>query len=128
MSGVELPTYTSIFRWERRLYAIYDWELPVPVSLFQLVAFVGALLVTFAVTGLLGVPVSAGTAWVFVVPPAFAAWLASQPVADAKRPHAWLASQARYFTEPRALNRLRPERNPGRVRFSATVWCPGATP
>ena len=118
---MDLHTYTSIFRFERRLYAIYDWELPFPVSLFQLVAFVGALGLTLVVSDLLGVAPSAGTAWVFVVPPAFAAWLASQPVADATRPHVWILSQARYMTEPRALNRLRAEHAPKRVRLSGVV-------
>jgi hypothetical protein len=124
---MDLITYTSIFRFERRLYAIYDWELPFPVSLFQLVSFVGALGLTFVVSGFLGVAPSAGTAWVFVVPPGFAAWLASQPVADAKRPHAWIGTQARYLTEARVLNRLRPERGPGRVRFSGVAFHPGGS-
>jgi hypothetical protein len=119
---MDLPTYTSIFRFERRLYAVYDWELPFPVSLFQLVAFVAALGLTFVVVGLLGVEPSAATAWVFVVPPGLAAWLASQPVADAKRPHAWLLTQGRYLSEPCALNRLRPERAPHRVRFEGTLY------
>ncbi|MGH9021814.1 MAG: conjugal transfer protein, partial [Acidimicrobiia bacterium] len=121
----DLPTYTSIFRFERRLYAIYDWELPVPVSLFQLVAFLGALVATLVTTGLLGIEASAGTAWVFVVPPATAAYLASQPLVDAKRPHAFLFTQARYLTEPRALNRLRPERALVRVGFGTTVGTRG---
>jgi len=113
---VELPTYSAVFGFEKRLYAIYDLELPVPVSLFQAGVFLLALAATLAVTTLAGVGLTAASAWVFVVPPATAAYLASRPLADGKRPHHWLASQARHLAEPRTLVRLRPDRAPTRIR------------
>lgn len=99
----QLPTYTSVFRLQRRLYAVYDWELPVPLGLIEVAVFAVAAAVFFAAGQLLRIPVTASTAWFFVVPPAFLAYLARQPVADAKQPHAWIITQARYLLEPRVL-------------------------
>ena len=100
---MELPTYSAVFGFEKRLYAIYDLELPVPVSLFQAGVFLLALAATLATTTVLGIGLTAASAWVFVVPPATAAYLASRPLADGKRPHHWLVSQARHLTEPRTV-------------------------
>jgi hypothetical protein len=118
---VELPTYSAVFGFEKRLYAIYDLELPVPVSLFQAGVFLLALAATLATTTIVGIGLSAASAWVFVVPPATAAYLASRPLADGKRPHHWLASQVRHLTEPRTLVRLRPDRSPSRIRPRGSV-------
>src|SRR3954454_20249506 len=111
---MELPTYTSVFALERRLYAVYDFELPAPVGLFQAAAFLVVGVVFLIVGRLFGVPITAGTAWFYVVPPGFAAWAASRPVAESKRPHQWLLSQARFLTEPRVLHRLCDGRAPQR--------------
>src|SRR3954470_1073259 len=118
---MELPTYTSVFALERRLYAVYDFELPAPVGLFQAAAFLVVGVMFLIVGRLLGVPLTPGTAWFYVVPPGFAAWVASRPVADAKRPHQWLVSQGRYLAEPRVLHRLRDGRGPKAVRLSVLV-------
>lgn len=124
---MELPTYTSVFALERRLYAVYDFELPAPIGLFQAAAFL-VVGVAFLIVGRLsGVPMSPGTAWFYVVPPGFAAWLASRPVAESKRPHEWLASQARHLSEPRVLHRLRDGRGPERVRVLASAGVGGET-
>jgi hypothetical protein len=100
---VELPTYTSVFRLQRRLYALYDWELPVPVGLAELGLFVGGVGLFSAIGALTGIGLSAGTAWFYLVPPAFIAHLARRPVADAKTPHTWLGAQLRHLLEPRTL-------------------------
>lgn len=118
---MQLPTYTSMFRHERKLYAIYDFELPAPVSLFQAGAFVVSLAVVYAVLQLLGIPLNAFWAFAYLVPPGVAAWLASQPVADGKRAHHWLGSQIRYLTEAKTLCRLRPYREPQVIHLRAVA-------
>lgn len=107
---MELPTYSAVFAFEKRLYAIYDFELPISVSLFQGGVFLVAVGATLAATALLGIGLTAGTFWLFVVPPGFAAYLATRPLADGKRPHEWVAGRARHLSEPRTLARLRPYR------------------
>ena len=121
---MQLPTYTSIWRIERRLYKVYDWVLPMPISIPQAAVF----LVTLGVWGLLlqavGVPLQADTGWLFLVPPGFAAWASGRPLIEEKRPHELLASQARYLFEPRTLQRLTERRQPERVRLTGWVWTP----
>lgn len=119
---MELPTYTSVFTLERRLYAIYDLELPAPVGFFQVGAFLLAAVVFFLLGRLFGVPMSAGTAWFYFVPPGLAAWVASKPVAEGKRPHVWALAQLRYLLEPRVLHRLVEAHEPAALRMGAVVW------
>ena|GEM_PF-4996951 len=108
--ALELPTYSAVFAFEKRLYAIYDVELPTSISLFQGVVFLVAVGIDVLLTGLFGIGLSPRSFWVFVVPPAGAAWLASQPLADHKRPHQWIGTRLRHWREPHALVRLHPDR------------------
>ena len=66
----------------------------------------------------LGIRLTPGSAWFFVVPPGFVAYLARLPLADGKQPHALLASRVRYLLEPRALHRLAEAREPGALTVS----------
>jgi hypothetical protein len=99
-----MPTYTSIFSLRRKLYAIYDWELPRPVELVQVGVFVMGVVAVWLVTRAIGVGFSPSTGWVFVVPPGALAWCATQPVADGKSVGAWLVAQVGFLFEPKALN------------------------
>lgn len=118
---MELPTYTSAFTLERRLYALYDLELPAPVSLTQAATFGAVVALVVVVARAAGLGLSARTAWLFVVPPWGAAWAASRPLIEARRPHRWLLSQLRWLAQPRVLHRLEPERQPELVAVSLRV-------
>jgi hypothetical protein len=120
---IDLPTYTSVFRLRRRLYAVYDWELPLPIGLFEAGVFlVGVVL--FALLGrLLGIELTPASAWFFLVPPGFLAYLAGRPVADSKPPHQWLVSQVQFVLEPAVLHGLaEPAAEPEVVHVGASVW------
>lgn len=123
---LDLPTYSRLFEVERKLYKIFDLELPRPVGLLEAAAFVGTLLVIIVVMSVLGQGLSADTAFIFVVPPGVAAWLVSQQfdVTDAKRPHMWVLAQLRYLVEPRHLVRLNANREPKRMRIAREFWQP----
>lgn len=100
---MDLPTYTRVFTIERRLYRIFDFELPVPVSANQLGAFVASTVVVLSVGSLLGIPLTPLTIAPHLGLAALAAWLMCQPIAERKRPHQWLASQIRFLVEPKRL-------------------------
>jgi hypothetical protein len=119
---VELVTYTSVFRIERRLYKVFDIELPRPVSLVQASAFVAVIVLMLLVGPVIGLRFSQGTAWLYVAVAAVVSFLASQPIVDAKRPHELVASRLRYLFEPKELHRLRERRGPATIRLKATVW------
>lgn len=116
--ATELPTYTSVFRLRRRLYALYDFELPVPVGLAEAGVFLLAAGIFWVLGHALGIAFTPGSAWFFVVPPGFLAYLARLPVADGKQPHALVAARIRYLLEPRALHRLAEAHEPGAVTLA----------
>ena len=119
---MELVTYTSVFRIERRLYKVFDIELPRPVSLVQAGAFVAVIVLMLLVGPVVGLTFSQGTAWLYIAVSAVVSFLASQPIVDAKRPHELVASRMRYLFEPKELYRLSERREPPTIRFKATVW------
>jgi hypothetical protein len=119
-----LPTYTSIWRIERRLYKIYDWVLPMPISIPQMAVFFVTLLLWALVLHGFNVSMRPSTGWLYLTPPGFAAWAAERPLIEEKRPHELAASQVRYMFEPRRLHRLAERRQPGRVHISGMVWSP----
>jgi hypothetical protein len=105
---LDLPVFTNVFRLRRRLYRIYDVELPVPVSLLQVVAFSAAAVLVFTALRAGGVDLTPGSAWVFIVPPGVFAWLANRSVADERTPLEWGTAQVRHLLEPRTLAALEP--------------------
>lgn len=117
-----LPTYTSIWLIERRLYKVYDWVLPMPVSIPQSAVFLGTLFLWGLLLQGFNVPVRPSTGWLYLIPPGFAAWASERPLVEEKRPHELAASQVRYLFEPRMLHRLAERRQPERVHLSGTVW------
>jgi TcpE family len=123
---LELPTYTRLFEVERKLYKIFDVELPRPVGMLEALAFLSTGLVIALVMALLGQGISADNAFLYVVPPGVAAWLASQQfdVTDAKRPHVWALAQLKYLVEPRHLTRMEANKEPHRMRIEQEFWQP----
>ena len=105
---LDLPVFTNVFRLRRRLYRIYDVELPVPVSLLQVGVFAAAAVLVFTVLQAAGVGVTPGSAWAFVVPPGVRAWLANRSVADERSPVEWGTAQVRHLLVPRTLAALEP--------------------
>lgn len=129
---MELHTYTALWRQQRRIHAIQDIPLPVPVPAVQLVAAVVAAIVWIPLLAALGVPgaISAAldtyhtgiNAIVLLAPPVGLAWLVGRPV----RHHltvgqlAWSAT--RYLLTPKRLHRLGELREPARLRLAGPVW------
>lgn len=119
-----LPTYTSIWRIERRLYKVYDWVLPMPISIPQTAIFLVTLLLWAVLLHALNVPLRPSTGWMYLVPPGFIAWASERPLVEEKRPQELVASQVRYLFEPRTLQRLAERRQPERVHLYGTIWSP----
>ena len=123
---MDLPTYTRVFTIERRLYRIFDFELPVPVSATQLGAFLVSTIVVLSVGGLLGIPLTPMTIAPHLGLAALAAWLMCQPIAERKRPHQWLASQIRFLAEPKRLFDFCDPHEPARADLVVAVSEPGS--
>ncbi|WP_234401536.1 TcpE family conjugal transfer membrane protein [Thermobifida halotolerans] len=120
---MDLPTYTRIWRIEKRLYKLYDFRLPYPVSLVTIGVFVGTTVVWCLLMSLVGVPFAPPVGHVlWLVPPGVITFLATRPVIEGKSLTGLLRSQLVYGAEARVYTRLAPQREPERIVVSALVW------
>lgn len=119
---MDLPTYTNIWRIEKRLYKLYDLRLPMPLPLVQIGVFLGVFVPWILLLRLVGVPFESPWHVLYIVPPGVLTWLATRPVIEGKRLTELLLSQSRYLAEPRTWCRLTPIREPREVVIVARVW------
>ncbi|MCW2903693.1 MAG: ATPase involved in chromosome partitioning-like protein [Streptosporangiaceae bacterium] len=119
---MDLPTYTNIWRIEKRLYKLYDLRLPMPLPLVQIGVFVGVFLPWILLLRFIGIPFHTPWHVLYLVPPGVLTWLATRPVIEGKRLTELLLSHTRYLTEPRTWCRLTPIREPREVVVVARVW------
>jgi MinD-like ATPase involved in chromosome partitioning or flagellar assembly len=120
---VDLPTYTNIWRIEKRLYKLYDLRLPMPLPLVQIGVFLGVFVPWIVLLKVIGIPFRGG--WIlplYIVPPGILTWMATRPVIEGKRLTELLLSQSRYLVEPRTWCRLTPIREPREVVVVVKVW------
>ena len=119
---MDLPTYTNIWRIEKRLYKLYDLRLPAPLPITWLAVFV-AITVPYVVFLIaVGLPFNHTLVWLYVLPPAVLTWLTTRPVIEGKRLPELVTSQVRYMTEPRAWCRMAPFAEKDEISVSARVW------
>ncbi|TDD58637.1 conjugal transfer protein, partial [Actinomadura rubrisoli] len=119
---MDLPTYTNIWRIEKRLYKLYDLRLPMPLPLVQIGVFAGVFVPWILLLKFTGIPFESPWHVLYIVPPGVLTWLATRPVIEGKRLTELLLSQGRYLAEPRTWCRLTPIREPREVVIVARVW------
>ncbi|MCT9932666.1 TcpE family conjugal transfer membrane protein [Planotetraspora sp. A-T 1434] len=119
---MDLPTYTNIWRIEKRLYKLYDLRLPMPLPIVWIGVFVGVLAPWSLFLYLIGLPFAAPWHVLYLVPPGVLTWLSTRPVIESKRLTELLQSQLRYMAEPRTWCRMAPVSEPGEITFTARVW------
>ena len=123
---MDLPTYTSIWRIEKRLYKLYDFRLPMPLPIGQVTVFAAMAVPYVLLLTLLGVPFNHTLIWLYILPPGLATWLVTRPVLESKRLPELIKSQLRYLAEPRILCRMAPLAERDVMIVSASVWRPRA--
>jgi MinD-like ATPase involved in chromosome partitioning or flagellar assembly len=119
---VDLPTYTNIWRIEKRLYKLYDLRLPMPLPLGQIIAFAGITVPYVLLLTLIGIPFNHNLFWLYVLPPWALTWLATRPVLENKRLPELLASQVRYLSEPGVWCRMAPATEHDEITVTGKVW------
>ena len=122
---MDLPTYTNIWRIEKRLYKLYDFRLPMPLPVGTFGVALGVFALWVVLLSILNAPFAFGNGWhlvLWVVPPGVITVLATRPVIEGKRLTELLISQARFLTEARVFTRLAPEYEPAEIRVSVRVW------
>ena len=124
---MDLPTYTSIWRIEKRLYKLYDFRLPMPLPIGQVTVFAAIAVPYVVLLTMLGLPFNHTLIWLYVLPPGLATWLATRPVLESKRLPELVKSQLRYLAEPRVLCRMAPLSERDVVVVTGRVWRPRAS-
>ena len=119
---MELPTYTNIWKIEKRLYKLYDFRLPMPLPVGQVAAFLAIAVPYTLLLTMIGMPFSHTWVWLYVLPPALLAWLVTRPVLEGKRLPELVLSQLRYVSEPRTWCRMAPLTEQDDIIVVAKVW------
>jgi MinD-like ATPase involved in chromosome partitioning or flagellar assembly len=119
---VELPTYTNIWKIEKRLYKLYDFRLPMPVPVGQVAAFLAIAIPYMLILAMAGMPFSHTWVWLYVLPPGVLAWLVTRPVLEGKRLPELVVSQLRYLSEPRTWCRMAPLGEKDQMFVTVKVW------
>ncbi|MGI9008902.1 MAG: conjugal transfer protein, partial [Streptosporangiaceae bacterium] len=121
---MDLPTYTSIWRIEKRLYKLYDFRLPMPLPIGQLTVFAAVTIPYVLILQLLGLPFNHTLIWLYILPPAVVTWLATRPVLESKRLPELVKSQLGYLAEPKVICRMAPLAERDVVMVTGRVWRP----
>jgi len=119
---VDLPTYTNIWRIEKRLYKLYDFRLPAPLPITWIGVFVGITVPYVIFLIAVGLPFNHNLFWLYVLPPGVLTWLTTRPVIENKRLPELVSSQFRYISEPRTWCRMAPFSEKDEVMVTARVW------
>ena len=119
---MDLPTYTNIWRIEKRLYKLYDFRLPMPLPINWIAVFAGITIPYIVFLIAIGLPFNHTLIWLYVLPPGLITWLTTRPVIENKRLPELLESQVRYLTEPRTWVRFAPLTEKEQVVVTARVW------
>src|SRR6266702_4346644 len=93
---VDLPTYTSIWRIEKRLYKLYDFRLPMPLPIGQVTVFVAIAVPYVVLLTMLGLPSNHTLIWLYILPPGLATCLVWRPRAGRPTVAAAAAAQAEF--------------------------------
>lgn len=119
---MDLPTYTSIWRIEKRLYKLYDFRLPMPLPIGQITVFAAIAVPYVVLLTILGLPFNHTLVWLYVLPPGAATWLVTRPVLEGKRLPELVKSQVRYLAEPRVWCRMAPLGESDVIMVTGRVW------
>src|SRR6266567_968411 len=121
-SQVDLPTYTNIWRIEKRLYKLYDFRLPAPLPITWIGVFTGITVPYVVFLIAVGLPFNHNLVWLYVLPPGVLTWLTTRPLIESKRLPELVSSQLRYIAEPRTWCRMAPFAEKDEILVTARVW------
>ena len=119
---MDLPTYTNIWRIEKRLYKLYDFRLPAPLPITWIAVFAGITVPYVVFLVAIGLPFNHDLVWLYVLPPGVLTWLTTRPVIENKRLPELVSSQLRYLAEPQTWCRMAPLAEKDDIFLTVRVW------
>lgn len=106
---MQIKTFTSFWSIEKKLYSIYDFSLPMPISLRVLGVFVGIAIPWWVILAIIHVPISSPGYLLYLAVPAVIAYLASNPLFEKKTLFQFLGSRIKFLFENRHYKGLTPD-------------------
>jgi len=111
VSRLEVRTFTDFWGLEKKLYSIYDFSLPFPISLRVLGVFVGVGLPWWGVLAILHFPWGSPWYLLWILPPALAGYFGSKPIFEGKTLFQYIRSRIQFLFENRAYKGMEPDLN-----------------
>lgn len=106
---MQARTYTSLWRVERRIYRIYDVNLPYAVTVRQIGVFAGIVAIWIPIMLLFRIPANTSFGFVaWVGPPILLAYLSNRPLAENKTLTELLFSEVKFRLSSALTHRLQP--------------------
>lgn len=123
---LELRTHTRLWQVEKKLYKLYDYTLPTPVSLRMIGIFILACVIWLPIVKTVGVPFAPPFGHIiWFAPPALLTYFGNKPVAEGKRLGELIFSHISYaLAQPRKVASLRAHNAPDKVYVHVDVWSP----
>ena len=119
---MDLPTYTNIWRIEKKLYKLYDFRLPASLPITWIAVFAGITAPYIFFLVVIGLPFNHNLVWLYVLPPGVLTWLTTRPVIESKKLPELVSSQLRYLAEPQTWCRMAPLAEKDDIFLTVRVW------
>lgn len=105
---MEIRTFTNFWNIEKKIYSIYDIQLPVAVSLRAVGVFAGTGVPYWIILNLFGIQIGLSTFLIFLAPPVVFAIIGNKPIFEGKSLVDYLQSRIKFLFESRKYKGLRP--------------------
>lgn len=105
---MQIRTFTSFWNVEKKVYSIYDLQLPVAISIRSLGIFVGAAIPYWIILSIFGVPFNLSTIIIWLAFPTLIAVLGNRPIFEGKTLIDYLTSRVKFLFESKKYKGLTP--------------------
>jgi hypothetical protein len=106
---MEIRTFTTFWNMEKKLYSIYDLQLPFPIPIRSVIVFGAVGLPYWFLLNIFGLEFGLSpTVIIWVVPPIFIAFIADKPIFQGKNIIDFMKSTSSFLMESKTYKGLAP--------------------
>jgi hypothetical protein len=105
---MEIRNFTNFWNMERKVYSIYDLQLPAPINLRAAGVFMGTAVPYWTILSLVGVPFNFEIIIVWLIVPAIMGFIGNKPIFEGKSFIDYLASRFKFIFESKRYKGVEP--------------------